>query len=375
MGQYNICKSLIGGLFLLPLLLIGEESDSCPCEEPAPKPCCITTDQGESCCFTNDTLLKSSLALDDCCNFSLSGSLLVWSAHEEGLDYVIKNSNGTAFVTNGAIKRIDPSWDVGFRLDLGYQIPDCRMDLDLIWTRFHTKESDSATASPFGGLYSVWSVPGAGLSAEQEAKANWTMHYDQLDLQMSGTFAPRSFLELSPLLSLTNIWVRQKFDINLNGGASTLNANALVLDDDIDMKNNFWGIGPKLGLDTLWILGCGFSIYGNFDTALLFGYFKLDQSENVELLGLNPEITYLTINGDKFWISRALLHLDFGLRWDKFICNRSYRLTLQAGWEELFLFGQNQLMRFQTITAPGINLPVCGDLTLQGFTLKALFAF
>lgn len=375
MGQYNVCQSLVCGLLLAPFLLVGEECSSSLCDGPPAEPCCITTDQGERCCFTNDSLLKSSLALDDCCNFSLSGSLLVWIAHEEGLDYAIKNSGGTAFANNGDVKRINPDWDVGFRIDLGYQIPDCRMDLDLVWTRFHIKENNSATAPQFGGLYSVWTIPGAGLSAEEKAKAHWIMNYDELDLQMSGTFAPRSFLELSPLLSLTAIWVHQKFDINLSGGSSSLNANALVIDDDIDMKNNFWGIGPKLGLDTLWILGCGFSLYGNFDTALLFGNFKLDQSENVQLLGLNPEITYLNISHDKFWISRALLHLDFGLRWDKFFCDRSTRLTLQAGWEELFLFGQNQLMRFQTVTAPGVNMPTRGDLTLQGFTLKALFAF
>ena len=32
----------------------------------------------------------------------------------------------------------------------------------------------------------------------------------------------------------------------------------IVLDDDINMSNDFWGIGPKVGLDTTWCVGCGF---------------------------------------------------------------------------------------------------------------------
>ena len=63
------------------------------------------------------------------------------------------------------------------------------------------------------------------------------------------------------------------------------------------------------------------------------------------------------------------------LRWDRMFCCNRYHLLFEAGWENLIFLGQNQLMRFTTQTNSGINIPTQGDLSLQGLSLRALFAF
>lgn len=106
----------------------------------------------------NDSLLPGHFAQQDACNVTLSGSALYWKAYEEGLDYAIKSSSGVSFIDEGNVKRMKFDWDWGFRLDLGYQIPHQKMDLDLIWTRYETDGSTSTSpgfpprSSAFGAI-------------------------------------------------------------------------------------------------------------------------------------------------------------------------------------------------------------------------------
>lgn len=325
----------------------------------------------ESCCYE-----------EVCCptfcgyNITVSGSALYWQPHEEGLDYAIKNQAGTAFANRDArVERVNFNSNFGFRIALGYQIPCGKMDLQAIWTRFYGSGSDSSTAPPFGGLFQVWTIPGSGLTAAQNARAKWHSKLNVLDLRMSTLFAPCCFLQLRPFISLTNAWIDQTFNVTTSGGTNTQIANAIVISDAIRMKNNFWGIGPKAGLDTSWALFCGISFYGNIDASILYGRFDLKQSEVVRLTGLNNPITYLDIDHNNYHLSRVNLDLEIGLKWECLLFSNCCNLLIQAGWENLYFFGQNQFMRFQTTTFPGINTSNQGDLSYQGLTLKASLTF
>lgn len=318
---------------------------------------------------------KAPSKTDEWCNGSVTLSALIWQPQEDGLDYVIRNKNGTAFVNNGKVERIDASWDIGFRLGFGYKVPNPEINLNLDWTRFHTSQSDSASAPTYGGLYQIWTIPGSGLTAASNAKAKWRLNLDTIDLKMSSPFSPRSFLELRPFIGICTAWVNQRFNVTLDGGSSTTISNALVTYDKTRMKNDYWGIGPKVGLETRWLFGCGLSLYGNVDGSILCGWFDLDQSERVKVAGLNTELNYLDIPNNHYYQPRSVLGFNLGLRWDRSFCQEAYHFTLQTGWENLIFFSQNQLMRFTTSSYPAINVPTQGDLTLQGVTVKGVLVF
>ncbi len=321
--------------------------------------------QFEDCCCS----------FEKCYNFTLSVSGLLWQAHEEGLDYMIKNSAGLAFVDDdGSVKRIDFDWDGGVRIAVGYET-DCKMGFYLNWTYFSTDGSDSSTATFPASLFPVWTIPGSNLTSSTKAEASWRLHLNILDLQMNALFSPCCFLALKPYIALSTAWIDQKFNINSSGGMSRGTAAFVVLDDDIDMKNDFWGIGPKFGLETSWFLGCGFSIFGNADISILYGEFDISQEESVLLEGITPAIIYLDLTKDKFWLSRVNLDFILGFKWERTFRDGCYYFAMEAGWENLFFFGQNQLMRFVDDTNPGINIPVKGDLTIQGLSVKASFGF
>ncbi len=325
----------------------------------------------------NDPLSPGHYQLRKKSTITLTGSALYWKAYEEGLDYAIKSDSGITNVRDGSVKRMEFGWDWGFRAGLGYQFPNEKMDLSAIWTCYESSGTNSTHATFPSTLFSVWTYPGAGLSSEAKAKAKASLKMNMVDLLMGATFTPRRFLDIKPFIGLTSAWIDQTMNIHLSGGSSTQIVNATVLDDHIHLRNNFWGIGPKLGINTTWILGWGFSIVGNADVSVFYGIFDLKQDETVALLGITPDNTYSDIDRNRQHLLRANLDLMIGMRWDILFNRDRCHFGIEAGWENMLLSGQNQLMRFVTPGTgnPGINVSGKGDLCLQGITLKGCLSF
>ncbi len=318
----------------------------------------------------------STIAADEktCCyNIRASASALYWQAQEEGLDYMVKNFDGAAIIDNGKIVRAEFDWDFGFRVGLGYDDPCKCIELDVQWTRFYTEGKDSVAAAFPEALFPVWTNPNANLSDEQQANAKITLHLNKLDFRAGSTYSPNCFISITPHVGIDVLWIDQKFSINANDGVSN-GQFALVIDDAISMTNDFWGVGPAMGFNLSYNLGCGLFFFGNIDLAILYGHFDITQNETVLFTEGVPETTYLDINDNCFYLSRPNLALMIGLRWERCFCNR-YDLTVDAGWEQQYFFGQNQLMRFVDDTNSGINIPVSGDLSVQGLTLRVGFSF
>ena len=333
---------------------------------PKPEPC-------ESKIKYTPVDLQGRYQIRDAYGVTVSGSALFWKPYEEGLDYAIQNVGATAVNNDGMVKRPRFDWNWGSRINFGYEIPREKMDLDLSWTWYTSSGTVSSNVTSPTTLFSVWSLPNlAGNAYEYQSTAHTHLIFNRIDLGMSGTFAPRSFLELTPLIDLSALWIHQKFDFNLSGGPG-INGRSVV-DDKIAMKNNFFGIGPKLGINTLWNLGYGLGIFGNFDLSLLYGFFDISQSEIVTFTGTGPN-TYLDLPSNSYHDPRMNFDLMLGLSWDWMFACGKYHLHLDAGWENSIFLGQNQLMRFTSTTYPGINNLVKGDLSLQGLTMRALFTF
>lgn len=295
---------------------------------------------------------------------------LYWGAYEDGLDYVIKNNNGATLInTCGAVERAEFKRNGGFRLGAGYHNQKRDMHITTHWTRFHTSGSSCISTTFPVTLFSVWTNPASISNSEQNAQTCIRLNLDMLDTQLHTQFAPTSSVDITPLIGIAYARINQTFNINLNGGQSQ-GPFALVLDDNINMCNNFWGVGPKIGMRSDWSLGCGIRAFGYLDLALLYGKFKVKQFENVLFSNNVPETTYLDITCNRFATCRPRFDLMIGLAWEKTICNERYKLDLQAGWEQLYFFGQNQLMRFLDDVQEGANMTVNGDLAIQGLTVR-----
>jgi hypothetical protein len=308
----------------------------------------------------------------DCFGIGVSADVLLWQANENGLGYVVQSTPGIApiggdqAVENGQILNPDFDWDWGFRIGLDYSMPHDGWDLFAEWTHFTTTANDSTTPPLGGTLFPVWQSPESTTFISEEltqASERWRLRLNVIDLELGREFFVSKWLTLRPHMGLRNAWVRQRYHVDYT-------AAAVVTQDHIKMRNRFWGIGLRGGMDSQWGLGCGWSLYGNLAIALLRGNFRVDQTEVVE-----PSDLSTPIFKDRLQLTRATTDLEFGIRWDQVFMCEAFRMMLQVGWEHHMFFGQNQLKNFMDDTFNGKFSQMNGDLAVHGWSAELRFDF
>jgi hypothetical protein len=311
---------------------------------------------------------------------------------------------------SGRFKKPHFEWDWGFKLAAGYNTPHDGWDIFLQWTRFHPESMHSSTSVPtFGAATPASSITGVvyplllpASTGIQEgsnqgepfgpgyaASMHWKFRLDLLDLELGREFFVSKWLTLRPHAGLRSAWLHQRSKVTYSGlidesGTSVTNEQIPTI--DVGLKNNFWGMGPRAGLDAQWGLGCGWSLYSELAASLLLGHFNIFEIQEPAI----DTTTGLGVTGssetfqEKYRAMRAAFDLAMGLRYQQlFACDR-FGLMVQLGWEQHLFINQNQLIRLatsHTVHPSTVNgyafTPVTnqGDLGTQGVTLTVEFDF
>jgi len=314
------------------------------------------------------------LATNSICaeNISISTSALFWKADQEGLNYVIKNDQGTGSITKGSTRLLSPQCDYGFRINAQKAMPCYGVESELVWTHFTSHAHKNVTSPDGGALYSVWTSPNASLTSPTSGKGKWDLGVDVGIFEVSKTYSLSSCLDFKPHIGIIAASTRQQIDLDFSGGTST-GSVFTVLDDKIRMTNNYWGVGIQVGVDGVWDWTESIGLYFKSAFSILNGNFYLKQSESVLFDGINGAVSVLNIK-DNINRSRVLAELGFGICW-KTTLTKCSPFVLQLGWDQLYFFGQHQLKRFTNQSMPGAHVATSGDLTLQGVTLTGTFSF
>ncbi len=116
-----------------------------------------------------------------------------------------------------------------------------------------------------------------------------------LDLQFGRYLKAQKWLEFKPFFRLRSAWIKQHGDVSYAGGMFLIGILQPGISqngtDFIEMKNNYWGIGPRIGIAPRVIAGKGFSLNANAAISGLCGYFTIREIE--------------LYRGDAFFASRA----------------------------------------------------------------------
>lgn len=309
------------------------------------------------------------------------GDLLYWNAHENGLNYAIKNTGATNNLSNAEVKNIHGKWNWGFRVGAGYNLPHDGWDTRLTWLRFTDTAHKRSHVSGNDALFPTLAPSTDPLIQDsfcQKANARWTLRLDQLDLDTGREFFVSKWLTLRPHFGLRCDWIRQK----LNTEYKNLDLVARPNEVEVKLKDRWWGLGLEGGLDTQWGLGSGWSIFGNLATAIIYGFHQSKVEDEDSPAALNssngasslPRGDYAHVS-NSYRVSHPILDLQGGLRWDNMFDDDRYHLGLQIAWEHHVYFSQNQLMNFSDDFNFGKFVTNQGDLTLQGWTFSARFDF
>lgn len=290
--------------------------------------------------------------------FDLFADLLVWKTSEE-TSLLWASSLGLApgnvEVFEGQNLTFD--WDAGFRVGVGHMFGcDC-WDVQLYYTWFR---SHASKALPKGNELIATQFFGGFLNKDisESAKIRLTLRYTMLDGQLGRNFSITECLSLRPYMGLKGGWIDQS--IHSEWQNITLLPFTQFSSTE-DLTNDFWGIGPSAGVGSKWELVRCFSLFGDFEAALLWGTW-----ENTDVYK-NSKSEVINTNMKNSHLGSLTMRAFVGLGWETDICGWTH-FAARLGYEAQIWFSQFRISTFQ-------QLRVHGDLTLQGGTLNVSFEF
>ncbi len=301
-----------------------------------------------------------------------------WSGLNNATDPVSTTSYTETLQNTGS------SYKPGFKIGMGGFFEHDNWDLHLEYTWFHNQESASfsvpSVANATQALTDYWpeQVSG-GTNYYDSGSGKWKLQMDILDLDLGRWYYVGTKLTFHPTVGLRAAWIHQRYSATFsadsplpyatvgNGGAG--NSPFHYLTTTGISKSNSWGLGAKAGLDTNWMLGYGFRLYGCGEGDLLFTRYttlstNTKNSPNAPSTGTPTQSVKSATNLNTV---RAHLDLELGFGWGTYWdCNNWYT-DLAIGYDFQVFFDQNMFGFDSQISE--------GDLATQGLNVKFSLTF
>ncbi len=294
----------------------------------------------------------------------VDAELLFWQAHMGSLSYGIDSKSTTA-IQEGHVKSPDFEWEPGFRVGMGYILPHDKWDLFVNYTHLYGKAEGHAGGSS-RVVFPSWASNFADTSPfyADSARAHWHLHLNMGDLELGRNCFAGTWLSLRPFIGVRGLWIDQDYSVSYKGGTVAPSDQ-----DNIAIESDFWGVGLRMGVNSLWGIGKGFSLYGNGSASLLSGNFDIHEKEklqkaDLERFNIKSDVSTVVADAD----------LSLGLQWDYLFSKDRYHFGVKLGWECDIFFNQNQLFNFLGTDSSSIN-SAKDDLSFQGVTLGFRFDF
>lgn len=237
--------------------------------------------------------------------------------------------NGVSYaLVDNKILSPDFTTHFGFRAKAGFILPHDCFQLSAQFLHFHARTSTEKKGEEFFSLWTFENTP------QSEIFNMWRLHLGLADLFLSRSWRVSSCVCLSPFWGLRYGEIRHK----------------LKQDDDVCMKNKFWGVGPEVGFTGNWDLCHWLSLFARSGISLLFGKFYVHQ--DIETVRFFDEF--------KQTVNVLEMALGFRLQGPGFFGQAAF---------EIFVFpSQNQLVRFLDTNAPGVFAANQGTLSMHGLS-------
>lgn len=316
----------------------------------------------------------------------LTLDVLLWHAKVGGTEYAYSDNDPKAKLpVKGRTKDIDFEWDWGLRVGAGYNFDHDGWDAGLQYTWFDTNGSDSTRS---GLNSSVVPLRGSSriVATEDEddrfivcdsAKTQYDLEYQGLELELGRAYFVSGKLSLRPHWGVKSAWIDQEQITRYTGGSpfartsDTSNLGLGISTVHIKDECDFWGLGPRAGVDSKWHLGSGFSLFGNIAGSLLFSYFDVDHQERWTTVKENR----INLHANRHAFSPSV-QFALGLRYDQYIHNNKQHIGVGLGFDGQYWWRQNQVLKVDDTSTDVIKYErYSEDLSLHGVTLDVKFDF
>ena len=330
----------------------------------------------------------------------VSASFIYWQAKEKGLDLGITD-NWCDYCETGRVINMNFDFKPGFKVGVGMHSDYDDWHLYLEYTRLHLTDHKSYRLKndccecepcedecpPCNEIIPAWTTNRNDNLYYQQAKGKWTMNLDILDLELGRAYWVGTQLTFAPFVGLRGGWLDQRMKAKYCG--TVYDPQTELCTDDCTSykssnKSDSWFIGPRVGIDTNWLLGEGFRFFGNTAFSLIYQEFKTKvreysiedggcadpcicdcvcpcPCEDCGYINTKDKTGYITPNAE------IAIGFGYGTQLD---CYKWY-FDLTVGYEFHVFWNQNMMRNIWDKSYHPIQDTDAGDLFLQGLTITA----
>lgn len=328
----------------------------------------------------------------------------------------------------GKAVRPDSGGTSGFRFGLGYQ-PECSTwDMMLKWTYFDPKSvanigskhrKEFPVITPFSGLgltnvdiFTIPTIVESGLEFNYlpfKVSGSHRLILDFVDLEFGRRIDLCDCLSLRPHVDLRYFTLDQHYSVKTKGPIFARIGTKIICPSEASMNGScpsgfaktrekfeyrFQGLGPRIGVNGEWYLGCGFGLYADAAASLILGDRRIKNTgETFSIVEVPVDVGVVASPED--WedkiitvakaerkstktCTKPIFELGIGLTYQRCLCDGKYATTFKFGWEHLNL-ANHSIADSEAMIHPllksGVTSRDNSDLTIQGLTFSAMFQF
>ncbi len=333
-----------------------------------------------------------------------TGSFLYWQASQENMEIGVISRNSpeegkaddtpfqTSYVNNMAITNPNFTYRPGFKFGVGLNLDWDNWDAYTEYTWFHGSTGSgvspltattTGTGIPPNGeyLYPIQGAPGTMASLFfHNADQSWSLKMDFLDLSLSRSYYSGMRLTVQPFFGARGAWIRQSLDTEYIGSTTYLNSAPTSsngwLKTTVNNESVSWGIGPRTGFESNWLLGYGTRFIGNASGDILYTRYSLRQDQQAAYFAAQDATAPITSNAAvSQTIDYLRGHADFelGIGWGTYFDNNNWHIDLAATYGFQVFWDQNMFRNFEDSYVK--SFAPNGNLYVHGLTMTADFDF
>lgn len=357
-------------LFFFSSIFSQTESDPC-----CPKArCAKVCDPVQVCTMKPAYNAPARIAVQGCWDVFTTGSFLYWIPSQENMELGFVSDTTTTPLLDADYVKADLTYKPGFKVGIGMNLDYDHWDTYLEYTWFHGSQRTNLSLDSSGTkiLHPYFIFPDATSSTYSRGNQDWQLRLDLLDFRLARHYHLGTALSFHPFLGLRAGWIRQNLNNGYFGETTGLISFPSV---SVTQTSSSWGIGPRIGVESDWLLGQGVRLYGTAAGDVLFSqYTRLNFSQvGTDASGVSSD-EYLIRQRDLSYL-RGHFDSEIGLGWGMYLdCNR-WHVDFTAGYCFQLFFNQNMFRNFVDDVTRAKSLCPNGDLFIHGLTLTARLDF
>lgn len=311
-----------------------------------------------------------------------TADFIYWQSRSDGVAYgvsVVETTDGAGLVTaQNRVLNVDFGWHPGVKLGIGGNSSRDDWDVYLEWTHHVSHNNTSSTPDTNGLILPSLMFPLLDTVSTifvpegSRSFSSWKCIYNTMDLELGRSYYLGKYLTFRPHAGVRGYWIRQRHN---NQYDSVQNATPTDFGTiRVRSKYNTWGIGPRFGLNTNWLLGCGFRLFGDVAGSIAWNSVSSRKNQDAPDAPVTPQFLRAKDSSGNANL-RPNYDAELGLGWGSYFDNSNWHFDIAIAYEFHYWPDHNFDLYSVDDIFEGLNDSIRGNLGLHGGTLRVRFDF